>query len=253
VDVTTLTGLTIAACALVAAGCVSDSVHQKALADLARAQSERQACEAEAGKLRSAGAQSAQSGAAAQRKVEELGETLKASAGELEELRRQRAEAEKRLAAFKALTARFQKMIDTGALRVRLRGGRMIVEMPAGVLFPSGKADLSPRGASTLQSVAGVLKELRDRRFIVAGHTDNVPLRNSEHTDNWALSTARALTVTRFLISVGMTPRTLAAAGYSEYDPVASNKSGRGRQQNRRIEIILSPNLPGALNLSPDH
>jgi chemotaxis protein MotB len=135
----------------------------------------------------------------------------------------------------------------------------MIVEMPAGVLFPSGKADLSPRGLSTLQTVAGVLKDLRQRRFIVSGHTDNVPLGKAgapgtEYGDNWGLSTARALTVTRFLISSGMAPRTLAAAGYGEYDPVAPNKTARGRQQNRRIEIILVPILAGVnLNQAPDH
>jgi len=168
---------------------------------------------------------------------------LKATREELEDLRRQRAEAEKRLQAFKALTAKFQKMIDSGKIKVRFRNGRMLVELPAGVLFASGKADLSKDGKTALGEVGAILKDFADRRFQVIGHTDAQPLRGSKYKDNWELSTERALRVTKFLIESGMNPANLSAAGAGEFDPVGDNGSEDGRQQNRRIEIVLVPNI----------
>lgn len=178
----------------------------------------------------------------------------RATQEELAELRQQRRETEARLAEFKRLTRRFQKMIDAGKIKVYFRRGRMMVALPSAVLFPSGKAELSKPGMKALSTVAETLKEFSRRRFIVAGHTDNVPIRSKsgEFKDNWELSTARALTVTRFLITQGFSPRSLAAAGYGKYDPVRSNRKRGGRRRNRRIELILVPNikpvpgLPGA-------
>src|SRR5688572_22951645 len=98
----------------------------------------------------------------------DMGSNLKSTKEELEDLRKQRAEAEKRLAAFKALTAKFQKMIDAGKLKVIIRGGRMILQLPAGILFASGKADVSKEGQTVLAEVAATLKEFADRQFLVA-------------------------------------------------------------------------------------
>lgn len=182
-------------------------------------------------------------GAADEKVNAALSENLKASRTELDELRKQRADSERRLAAFQALTAKFQKMIDTGTLRVRVRNGRMLVELPAGVLFGSGKAELSDKGNAALTAVAGVLKELGDRHFLVAGHTDSDPIKDSPYSDNWELSVARALRVVKYLISAGMPAGSLAAAGYAEFDPAAKNKSKKGKQLNRRIEIVLEPRI----------
>jgi chemotaxis protein MotB len=166
-----------------------------------------------------------------------------ATAAELAELRKRNAEAEKRLASFKALTAKFQKMIDSGKLKIGFRNGLMIVKLPAGILFASGKADLSEEGGVTVTEVGAVLKDLTNRRFLIAGHTDNVPLKRGKFKDNWELSTARALVVSRWLVEQGMNPKAIAAAGYSEFDPVADNANEAGRQENRRIEIVLMPNI----------
>jgi chemotaxis protein MotB len=166
---------------------------------------------------------------------------LTATKSELEQLRGQRAEAEARLAAMKTMTSRLQKMIDTGKLTVLIRNGRMIVKLPAEVLFASGEADLSAPGQAALTEVSAVLKEFKDRKFMVAGHTDSLAVAPGKYKDNWELSTARALNVTQFLIRTGMPPRTLAAAGYGEYDPIAPNATPQGRQENRRIELTLLP------------
>lgn len=169
--------------------------------------------------------------------------SLSATRSELDELRKLRADAEQRLAAFNAITAKLQKMTDMGKLKVLIRNGRMIVKLPAEVLFPSGSAELSPDGQAALKEVAGVLKEYRDRQFMIAGHTDNLPVVEKKYRNNWELSTARALTVTEFMIGAGMRPDNLVAAGYGEFDPVSSNNTSAGRQDNRRIEIVLLPTV----------
>jgi chemotaxis protein MotB len=188
--------------------------------------------------------------AAAKNARESALEALDASQAELAELRVEREEAEKRFAAMKSLTDKFRKMIDSGKLQVILRHGRMVVKLPAGILFASGSAELSKEGKDALREVAGVLRQVPDRRLMVAGHTDNVPLQSSSpFKNNFELSTARALTVAQHLVASGLPPSRLVAAGYAEHEPVRSNASEAGRQENRRIEIVLLPNLT---ELPPD-
>ena len=169
--------------------------------------------------------------------------SLKASRQELDDLRKQRALTEKRLKAFKALTGKLKAMIDSGQLAVRMRNGRMVVELPAAVLFPSASAELSKAGKMALMKVAVTLEQFPGRKFMIAGHTDNQPVRTAGYRNNWDLSVARAVHVTEFLIEAGLKPTSLVAAGYGEFDPVASNNAKSSRQKNRRIEIILLPNL----------
>jgi chemotaxis protein MotB len=168
-----------------------------------------------------------------------------ASREELAAVREQRALTEKRMEEWKRLTSKLAQMISSGKIKVSIRDGRMLVDLPSSVLFASGSADLQAAGKPTLAEVAKVLKEFPGRQFVVAGHTDNVPInpKTSPFKDNWELSAARALTVTKFLIENGLKPSTISAAGYGEYDPVATNANPRGQQLNRRIEIVLMPNL----------
>jgi len=168
---------------------------------------------------------------------------LTATQGELEALRKQRADTEKRLAAFKDLSERFQKMVDSGKLEVKVRNGVMLVALPAEVLFPSGSAALSRPGELAVMEVGVILKQLPKRRFMVVGHTDNLPVKSATYKDNWELSTARAVTVTQFLTSVGLNPKMMMAAGHGEHDPTATNRTKDGREKNRRIEIVLLPDL----------
>lgn len=181
--------------------------------------------------------------AADEKTVAELQATFSATKEELETLRAQRAEAEKQLGALRDLETRLRQMIDGGKLSVRQKNGNLIVELPAEVLFPSGKAELARAGELALMELAVVLKKMPDRRFLIVGHTDNIDATGTAFKDNWALSTARAVTVTQFMISVGMKPANVLAAGHGEHDPVASNKTADGRQKNRRIEVILLPDV----------
>lgn len=168
----------------------------------------------------------------------------------LEELRERERQSQARLATFRALIARFQSMIDSGQLRVRVVRNRMIVELPAGVLFDSGRAELKEEGQAALDQVSAILVEVEGREFQIAGHTDNVPMRTRRFQDNWQLSTARAVNVTRYMLAHGIPPARLSAAGFADTQPTASNDSEEGRRQNRRIEIVLVPNLDELPDLS---
>jgi chemotaxis protein MotB len=180
----------------------------------------------------------------AEKDIEEMRASLGATKQELETLRKQNAETEKRLAAFRELTRKFDDMIRSKKVKVTIRRGQMIVELPAGILFASGKSDLSPEGQIAIADVAKILAELTDRKLLIAGHTDNIPVpRGGRFKDNWELSTARAVTVTKFLIQNNVQPTNLAAAGYGEFDAIGDNNTEDGRQSNRRIEIVLLPNI----------
>ena len=173
----------------------------------------------------------------------QMAQVLDDSKKRLDELRKQREAAEARIATFKKLIDRFQSMIDSGQLKVVVRNGRMLISLPDAVLFDSGKTDIKPGGATALAKVAEVLGAMPDRSFVVAGHTDDVPIKTPRFPSNWELSTARAVEVVNYLITKGMKPQALAAAGYGQFDPVGPNDSPEHKAQNRRIEIVLQPNL----------
>ncbi len=113
------------------------------------------------------------------------------------------------------------------------------------ILFESGSTKLSEEGKALLSVIAKSIKDYKNQRIVVEGHTDNKPIKSrlkNKFPSNWELSAARASAVVRFLELQGMVdPQRLSAQGYSYYHPVASNQTEQGRRQNRRIEIILSP------------
>jgi chemotaxis protein MotB len=126
----------------------------------------------------------------------------------------------------------------------------MVVELPDNILFESGEAELKEAGRQALSEVVDVLRTIERREFQVAGHTDNVPIRSRRFPSNWELSTARAVSVAKFMIERGLDPSRISAAGHADTAPVASNDTPEGRAQNRRIEIILLPNLEELPDLS---
>lgn len=175
-----------------------------------------------------------------------------ATEAELAELRKKREADQKRLAAYQDLQKRFKKLTDSGQLEVQFRNGQMTLKLPSGVLFASGQAKLSEEGMATLAQVTEVLMAFKDRRFLVAGHTDNVPIKTRMFANNWYLSTARAVRVVEFMSDAGFPADKLAAAGYADKDPVGDNATEQGRELNRRIEIILVPDLSELPQLTED-
>jgi chemotaxis protein MotB len=169
---------------------------------------------------------------------------------QLDELRKQKAAAEARAALFNEFVAKFRKMIDAGRVRIGVRRGRIVLSLHNDVLFDEGKTDLKPEGKQALAEIGQTLKTVSARLFQVAGHTDNLPIKSKgEFASNWELSTARAVVVVKFLAQQGVNPAVLSAAGYGEFDPVASNGDAGNRSKNRRIEISLVPNIEELISI----
>lgn len=170
---------------------------------------------------------------------------------ELEAAQNRERAQQQRLAALRAMARQFRDMVAAGQLRVRIVRGNMVVELPENVLFDSGQAEVRDAGQQALTQVAEVLARVPNRNFLVAGHTDNVPIRRrGRYETNWELSAARGVAVVRYLAEHGLPADRLAAAGYADTQPMASNDTPEGQAQNRRIEIIVLPNLDELPDLS---
>lgn len=152
---------------------------------------------------------------------------------ELTELERAKAELEDRL----------KNEIGDKEVKVQMQDRGLVITFVAEVLFDSGKDKLRVDSLDKLAKVSSVLKTtVKDLSIGIEGHTDNVPIRYSGWKSNWELSTARSVSVLHYLIDdQGISPVRLSATGYGEYRPVASNDSKEGRQQNRRVEIVILP------------
>ncbi len=161
----------------------------------------------------------------------------------LAELERRKRAAEARIAEFRELLARFKPLVDAGRLQVKLVDGRMVVVLATDILFDSGKAELSEAGQAAIAEVGALLASLEGRRFQVEGHTDNVPIKTRQYPSNWALAADRALTVVAAMIEAGLDATRVSGASYGEYKPAAANDTDEHRALNRRIEIVLVPDL----------
>ncbi len=122
----------------------------------------------------------------------------------------------------------------------------LVTRMVDQVLFDSGKAELRGSAHPILDSVAKVLQQVPEQPVGVEGHTDNQPIKRSGWADNKALSIARANAVVDYLVEKqGIGRRRLTAIGYGEEHPIAPNDTVRGRQKNRRVEIVILPQSSG--------
>jgi chemotaxis protein MotB len=175
--------------------------------------------------------------------LSERGEDFRRLQSRLNSMAAVEREQRERNRIYEEVLARFRTLIDGGRLTVSIVNGRMVIHLPQDILFESGSANLSRDGRQTLGEVAGVLAELTDRRFQVEGHTDNVPISTARFPSNWELSAARSLSVVHLLTEQGVSPENLSGAGYGEHQPVASNENPENRRRNRRIEIVMLPNL----------
>lgn len=175
--------------------------------------------------------------------LSELAEKQGVTMKELSELRAEKAKREKELSVYKGLFAQLKRLVDAGTIEVGFRKGRMVVKLSNAILFDSGKTKLRPEGLEAVAQLVPALASVGKRDFLVAGHTDNVPIKTAKYKSNWELSTARAVEMVKTMIEDGYPPAQIGAAGYGEYDPVADNETTDGKELNRRIEIILMPQL----------
>jgi chemotaxis protein MotB len=124
----------------------------------------------------------------------------------------------------------------------------LVITVVGDVLFDSGKAKIRSKAYDILNKISTVLNEnVPGLNVGIEGHTDNQPIRFSGWKSNWELSTARALSVLHYLVDEkGVSPERVSAIGYGEYRAVASNDTVEGRQANRRVEIVILPQLTKA-------
>ena len=156
---------------------------------------------------------------------------------------------------FERLRAKLRELTTLG-LGVVIRNNRMVIQLPGDVLFASGKDKLKKDGKGILDKVAAIINadaSLRIRDYQVAGHTDNKPFKGGVFYDNWGLSLMRARQVLLYLIDPkhGALPmKRWSAAGFADIDPVKKNDTDKGRQANRRCELIVVPSAEEMLDLN---
>lgn len=151
-----------------------------------------------------------------------------------------RAELEKALAA----------EIKRNEVALRMDHDGLVVSLREVGFFDSGSAAIKPGAENAFSRVASILQE-HSCAVRIEGHTDNVPIHTSQFASNWELSTARATEIVKVLIETyGISADRLSAAGYAEFHPVAGNDNTKGRQLNRRVDIVI---LAASLRLPPVH
>ena len=136
-------------------------------------------------------------------------------------------------------------------LTVIQKNGKVYISLEEDLLFASGKFEVNSGGIIALNKLAAVLANQKDLEILVEGHTDSIPLSGKGLVkDNWDLSVMRATNVVKVLLkNPSLDPLQLTAAGRAEFVPIESNITSDGRGANRRIEMILSPNLDDLFEL----
>ncbi|MDO9384170.1 MAG: peptidoglycan -binding protein [Hyphomicrobiaceae bacterium] len=170
-----------------------------------------------------------------QERIKDLGSRLNAAlARQVQELQRYRSDF------FGRLRDLLKDRQD-----IRVVGDRFVFQSE--ILFPSGSADMTPEGLGTIDQLATAINELRskipaeiDWAFQVDGHTDSRPIASSSFPSNWELSTARAVSVVKYLASKGVPPERLVAAGHGEFQPLENGTDDESLRKNRRIELKLT-------------
>ena len=144
--------------------------------------------------------------------------------------------------------------LEGEGLTVVQKNGKVYISLEEDLLFASGKYEVNSGGVSALSKLATALASQKDLEILVEGHTDSIPLSGRGLVkDNWDLSVMRATNVVKVLLKTpSLDPLQLTAAGRAEFIPIATNKTKEGRSANRRIEMILSPNLDDLFELLDD-
>jgi chemotaxis protein MotB len=124
-----------------------------------------------------------------------------------------------------------------GKVKVEGNANGAVITISDIILFPPGEATMTPGGIDIIKKITKILSQF-SYHIKIAGYTDNTPIHTAMFPSNWELSANRACEVVRMLVNAGIDPKLLAAVGYGEYHPIASNDTEEGRAQNRRVEII---------------
>lgn len=182
----------------------------------------------------------------------ELAEDRKRLGEQVQELERLKSSAEARNAEFRQVMEKLQNMVDAGTLSVKIRGGRMVVQMSSDVIFSPGGTRIKAAAREAITSLADTISQFPNRKFQVVGHSDPTPIKTSRYPSNWELSSQRAIEVVKLMVDAGVPSEMLSASGSAEFDPLVNNESAENKAMNRRVEIVFLPKLdelPGFGNL----
>lgn len=166
----------------------------------------------------------------------------------------QQAQIEQARAQLNGITNQLQQklagLINDGKVHISQSNWGIRVEINASILFGPAEAKLNPDSITTLQSIAEVLKD-QSQLVHVEGHTDDKAINTLQFPSNWELSSARAASVVRLFIDLGIESRRLATIGYADNHPVATNTTPEGRFRNRRVELMILAADPEPETLEP--
>jgi chemotaxis protein MotB len=176
-------------------------------------------------------------------RLENLQKELNQRSSQIEELQNLINAKEAQMQQLKNAISKALHNFEGKGLTVEQKNGKIYVSMENKLLFNSGSWAVGSEGKKAVQQLASVLSENSDINVLIEGHTDNVPYKGTTVIDNWDLSVKRATAIVRILENKGVNPTQITAAGRSEFIPVDSNETTEGKAKNRRIEIILAPNL----------
>ena len=133
---------------------------------------------------------------------------------------------------------------------VQVLKGVVYISLADNMLYKSGSYEIGDRAGETLSKIAKIITDYKDYDVLVEGNTDNVPISQKNIRNNWDLSALRASSVVQALQNqYGVDPKRLTAAGRGEYNPLADNATEKGRQRNRRTQIIITPKLDQFMDL----
>jgi chemotaxis protein MotB len=128
--------------------------------------------------------------------------------------------------------------------------GFLYIDLTDHMFFNSGSADLTKHAKDVVAKIAKMLESYPDMKFMVVGHTDSEPIRTACIPDNWDLSIRRATALVRVLQrEYKIDPKRMLAAGHGEYEPIAANDTPAHRSQNRRISLVMMPQMDEFLKL----
>lgn len=134
---------------------------------------------------------------------------------------------------------KFSQLINDNLIKVTSNEFWLQIELNDSILFPSGAAEPSQQAQAIFTEIASILKNYKNS-IQIEGFTDNVPISSGRFPTNWELSSARATAIVKWLAANGVEPERLAAVGYGEFQPVASNDTDVGRAQNRRVAVMVA-------------
>lgn len=116
----------------------------------------------------------------------------------------------------------------------------LLVTFRDNILFTSGSAEISDKDKELVSEISNLLIINPSRHIIISGHTDNIPIKNAQYNSNWELSVSRAVNFMKVLLENDkLNPSNFSAKGYGEYNPIAKNTTEKGREKNRRVEILI--------------